>query len=94
MIFDILNDGVTKHHSNTIFSVEHNNPLHIDFGSSYNDVESSTVYENTYRTLRIDPIKEVLCPVGLYLDELKLDAFGKLGLGPVVLTLLILNRKI
>ena len=93
MIFDILNDGATKHHCNTIFSKGNNNPLHIDFGSSYNDVESSTVYEMTYRKLRIDPMKEVLCPVGLYLDELKLDAFGKLGLEPVVLTLLILNRE-
>ena len=51
-----------------------------------------TVYQRTYDDLKINPCEHVLAPLSIYLDELKMDAFGKMGLEPVVLTILIYNR--
>ena len=42
---------------------------------------------------KIEPKKSVLCPIVFYLDELKLDSFGRMGLEPLVFTLLIFNRE-
>ena len=43
--------------------------------------------------MNIDENTDLLCPISLYLDETNLDTFSKLTLHPVVMTLLIYNRK-
>ena len=92
MIFDMLNNQALTQPSNLIFTDKDGNPFHIENQDYYNDIDTSSVYQNTFKELGIDTQKEVLCPLGLYLDELKLDAFGKMGLEPIVLTLLMYNR--
>ena len=93
MIFDMLNNNHLTKLDNMIFSKENNNPFHIEHKDDFGDIESSLLYENTFKDLQIDTDLEILCPLALYLDELKLDAFGKMGLEPIVLTLLMYNRK-
>ena len=92
-IYDLLNDSNLTCGSNMIFEEKDGNPFHIDNTKDYyDDINTSPLYLKTYSDERINPHEEVLCPMSLYIDELQLDAFGKLGLEPVVLTLLIYNR--
>ncbi len=93
MVFDMLDNSNLTCSSNMIFDGNENNPFEISINSMYDDIDSSTVYQRTFHDLNIDTEKHVLCPIGLYIDELKMDAFSKMGLEPVVMTLLIYNRK-
>ena len=92
-IFDLLDDDIMHTHGNTIFEERNGNPFCIREQSVYNDIDTCSVYKETYDAEGINPENDVLCPIALFIDELKLDAFGKLGLEPVVMTLLILNRE-
>ena len=92
-IFDMLNNKSLTKPENLIFKEKDGNPFHVFHSEDFNDIETSSVYIKTCRDERINNDEEILCPIGLYIDELKLDAFGKLGLEPVVMTLLIYNRQ-
>ena len=92
-IFDLLNDNDLTQPENMIFNEEDGNPFNVTMSNKFEDIETSLLYIRTSSEEDIDTTKEILCPIGLYLDELKLDAFGKLGLEPIVLTLLIYNRE-
>ena len=92
-IFDLLNNTNLTCSTNMIFDEKDGNPFHIEYRDYFNDVNTSPLYQKTYIDEKINPLDEVLCPMALYIDELQLDAFGKLGLEPVVLTLLIYNRE-
>ena len=93
-IYDLLNNVSLTCCKNMIFEEKDGNPFHIeDSKNYYDDINTSPLYLNTFKEENVDPKEEVLCPLSLYIDELQLDAFGKLGLEPVVLTLLIYNRE-
>lgn len=92
-IFDLLNDKDLTQPENMIFDEVDGNPFNIAISNTFEDIDSSLLYIRTSSEENIDTKKHILCPIGLYLDELKLDAFGKLGLEPIVLTLLIYNRE-
>ena len=93
-IYDLLNNLNLTCSKNMIFEQKDGNPFHIDDTKDYyDDINTSPIYQKTFKDEGINPLEEVLCPLSLYIDELQLDAFGKLGLEPVVLTLLIYNRE-
>ena len=94
MIYDLLADLNLTNKQNLIFDQVGDNPFHIADSDIYDDFGSSTYYTETMKALNINTTKEVLCPLVLYIDEIKLDSFGKLGLEPVVMSLMIYNRKI
>ena len=60
----------------------------------YDDIDQSTIYRETLKDVCINQDNEILCPVGLYIDETNLDNFSKITLHPVMKTLMIFNRKI
>lgn len=92
MIFDMLNNSSLTNISNMIFKEKNDNPFCVESSSFYADIDTCTVYQQTYDNLKINPCEHILAPLSIYLDELKMDAFGKMGLEPVVLTILIYNR--
>ena len=92
-IYDLLNDEELTQSSNMIFEEKDGNPFHVPHSDRFEDIQTSLLYTRTMLEEEIDTTKEILCPIALYVDELKLDAFGKLGLEPIVLTLLIYNRE-
>ena len=92
MIFDLLNNKNLTCSNNMIFSGEENNPFTLRNKNYFDDIDSSSVYQKTVKDLKLNCEKEILCPISLFIDELKLDAFGKMGLEPVVMTLMIYNR--
>ena len=92
-IFDLLNNVNLTCSTNMIFDEKEGNPFHVEYCDYFDDVNTSPLYWKTYTDENINPHEEVLCPLALYIDELQLDAFGKLGLEPVVVTLLIYNRE-
>ena len=93
MIYDLLSDADLTKVENMIFQRAGNNPFHISDSDDFDDFDSSTYYSETMKAASINTREEVLCPIVLYIDEIKLDSFGKLGLEPVVMSLMIYNRK-
>ena len=93
MIYDLLSSPDITCRESMIFDKTSPNPFHVANSQNYGDFDSSTYYTETMRTMNINTEESVLCPIVLYIDELKLDAFGKLALEPVVMSLMIYNRK-
>ncbi len=94
MIFDLLNDEALTCSSNMIFSPSADNPFEVELdGEYFDEIDTSLVYQKTFTDLGINTNSQILAPIALYLDELKLDSFGKMGLEPLVMTLLIYNRE-
>ncbi len=92
-IFDMLNYKDLTQPENMIFEEVDGNPFSVPVSNKFEDIETSLLYIRTSSEEYINTKNDILCPLGLYIDELKLDAFGKLGLEPIVLTLLIYNRE-
>ena len=93
MIYDLISDlGITCR-KNMIFDNTSVNPFQLRENEYFADIDSSTYYTETLKSANINPEEDVLCPVVLYIDELKLDSFGKLSLEPVVMSLMIYNRS-
>ena len=93
MIYDLLSDSNLTKEGNMIFERDGRNPFNISSSEYYGDFDTSTYYTETMKSLNLDTTKQVLCPIVLYVDEVKLDSYGKLGLEPIVMSLLIYNRK-
>ena len=93
MVYDLLSDVKLTNNNNTIFTNIRGNPFVVPESDVFNDFDSSTYYTKTMEDLDLDPSNHVLCPIVLYIDEIKLDTYGKLGLEPVVLSLMIYNRE-
>ncbi len=94
-LYSLLSDSALVQRENLIFkATNRDNPFTWNrHAVDYDDIETSTYYNETARKLSIDEEKQVLCPLVLYIDETVLDAFGKLGLEPVTFSLLMFNRK-
>ena len=94
LLFDLLSDPQLIQRQNLVFnSMDINNPFECCDSDFYGDFESSEYFRCTMRQYKINPKESVLCPIVFYLDELKLDSFGRMGLEPLVFTLLIFNRE-
>ena len=93
MIYDLLSDLDITSRENIIFNNTSDNPFEMKEDEMFGDFDSSTYYSETMKRMNINTEEVVICPIVLYIDELKLDSFGKLGLEPVVMSLMIYNRK-
>lgn len=94
LLFDLLSDKDLMAKENLIFDTSNiNNPFMCKETQFYGDIDSTEYYRETLKEYNIDSKESVLCPLIFYLDELKIDAFGRLGLEPLVFTLSIYNRK-
>ena len=59
----------------------------------YSDFHTSEFYLQSMKQKNINPEHDVLFPIQLYMDETTLDAYSKLSLHPLVMTLLVFNRQ-
>ena len=93
-IYDLLSDVHLNQPNNYIFQDgNETNPFLSHNKTVFDDIDQSVTYINTKKKMNIDENTDLLCPIALYLDETNLDTFSKLTLHPVVMTLLIYNRK-
>jgi hypothetical protein len=58
-----------------------------------NEIHTGSWYRNAYRNLKIDPNKEFLCPIVIFIDHTITEFMGRYGLTPVVMTFTIFNEK-
>ena len=93
MVYDLLSDLDITSRKNLIFDDNATNPFQLKQSSVFADFDSSTYFTETMKSKNVNPENDVICPLVLYIDEIKLDAFGKLGLEPIVMSLMIYNRK-
>ena len=94
LLFDLLSDKDLMKQENLIFDTSNmEDPFICRESPFYGDFENTEYYKETSKMYNINSKDSVLCPLLFYLDELKIDAFGRLGLEPLVFTLLIYNRK-
>ena len=93
MVYDLLCSSDITCRDSMIFDKTSLNPFHVQDTEDYGDFDSSTYYTETIKAMNIDTEDAVICPIVLYIDEIKLDCFGKLGLEPVVMSLMIYNRQ-
>ena len=94
IIYDLLNDDNLMQPQHLIFEDgDMNNPFDIKPQSYYSDIHTSEFYQQTLIDKKIDIKKDVLIPIQLYMDETTLDSYSHLQLHPLVMTLLIFNRK-
>ena len=94
IIVDMLSDKELTCHDNLIFKDgDIDDPFHWNLNENYGDFEQSGFYNNTVKEYITNRDTELLVPICIYMDETTLDAFGKLSLHPVVMTLMIYNRK-
>ena len=93
LIYDMLTDHDLMQTSNLIFEDGNvTNPFLIKESKFYGDFHTSEFYSQTLKQKNINTDTEVLIPIQLYMDETTLDAYSKLSLHPLVMTLLIFNR--
>ena len=94
LLFDLLSDKDLMKQENLIFDTSNiEDPFICRDSPFYGDFDSTEYFKETSKMYNINSKDSVLCPLLFYLDELKIDAFGRLGLEPLVFTLLIYNRK-
>ena len=92
-IYDLLSDSNLTQPENMIFDKESENPFVVKNKAFYTDLDQSGIYQETLKKYSVDPEREVLIPLIIYMDETNLDSYSKLVLHPIVLTLGIYNRK-
>ena len=94
LILDMLTDKDLMHPSNLIFedgTVD--NPFLVKDTDCYSDFNSSEFYLQTMKQKGVNQENHILVPIQIYMDETTLDAYSKLSLHPLVMTLLIFNRS-
>ena len=92
-IYDLLSDTNLTRPENMIFEGNSKNPFIVKNKAFYTDLDQSGIYQETLKKYNIDPEREVLVPLIIYMDETNLDSYSKLVLHPIVMTLGIYNRK-
>ena len=94
LIYEMLSDDNLMQHQNLVFSDGTvDNPFKMIESEFYSDFHTSEFYKETIKQKEIDSETDLLVPIQLYLDETTLDSYSKLSLHPLVMTLLIFNRK-
>ena len=94
LIFDMLSDSKLMQHNNLVFTDGNSeNPFLIKNSESYGDSHTSEYYTQTLKMKNINQETDLLVPIQLYMDETTLDSYSKLSLHPLVMTLLIFNRR-
>ena len=94
LIFDMLTDKDLMQPSNLIFEDGNIiNPFLVKDSDCYGDIHTSEFYLETMKQKGINQNTDVLIPIQIYMDETTLDAYSKLSLHPLVMTLLIFNRS-
>ena len=93
-IFDMLNHHDLMQPHNMIFpDGNESNPFKLTSSESYGDIDTSEFYIETWKQKILDPESELLVPIQIYMDETTIDTYSHLQLHPLVMTMLILNRK-
>ena len=94
LIYDLLSDANLMQVENLVFDEDNLvNPFSDNDNEYYSDFNNSEFYKETKKMKKIDPHTDLLVPIQLYMDETTLDSYSKLSLHPLVMTLLIFNRK-
>ncbi len=94
LIYDLISDTNLMQLQNTIFkNGSSTDPFEIKDSEFYADIETSNFYQATLQQKNINHQTEILVPIQLYMDETTIDQYSKLSLHPLVMTLLIFDRK-
>ena len=94
LIYDMLSDDDLMQVDNLIFQDGNvHNPFIVKDSDVYSDFHTSEFYLQSMKQKNINPEHDVLIPIQLYMDETTLDAYSKLSLHPLVMTLLVFNRQ-
>ena len=64
------------------------------YDDSYNDVETSVHYQQTLRSMMLDPMFAIYCPLMKFLDAAQLAHLNSHTMEPLMMTLGIMNRDI
>lgn len=93
LITEMFSDTNFTCMENMIFTMKNGNPFDWEEEDYFGDFNTSTYYNETAKKLCINKKREVLAPIILYMDHFVMDAFGKLGLEPVTMSLMIYNKR-
>ena len=92
-ILSLLNDKDLMKETNLIFDTNPlENPSH-RVSHTFNDINDGQCYIDAYHHYCKDPLKDVLCPLILFIDKTHTDAKGNQTLEPIIFTLGIFNKE-